>query len=93
MENNTKAEKQFIFCRKCGKKLIEKVPNGTWKFMFGKKMTETGVGVGITPVEMIIFGSLKMRCIDRECRKNFPEHWTILNYLPDEDKFIHIATK
>lgn len=27
----------FVYCEKCGKKLIERLPNGLWKFVFGKK--------------------------------------------------------
>jgi len=65
--------KNFVYCEKSGKKLIERMPNGLWKFVFGKK-AETAK---TPPVYLIIHGSLKMKCIRRSCG-----HWNILNYFP-----------
>lgn len=65
--------KTFVFCEMCGKKLIERMPNGLWKFVFGKRAE----GTNSPPVYMIIHGSLKMKCIRRSCG-----HWNIFNYFP-----------
>lgn len=62
----------FIVCQKCGKKLIERLPNGIWRFRFGKRYG------GLPVVDMEISGSLKMLCIKRTCR-----HVNILNYFPN----------
>jgi hypothetical protein len=64
----------FIVCERCGKKLIERKPNGIFHFMFGKP----GEGNIIAPVEMFIQGNVKIRCLRRGCG-----HWQILNYLPN----------
>lgn len=66
-------KKNFVYCEKCGKKLIERMPNGLWKFVFGKKAE----GASLPPVYMIIHGSLKMACIRRSCG-----HWNVFNYFP-----------
>jgi len=65
--------KTFVFCEKCGKKLIERMPNGLWKFVFGKKSE----GTSYPPVYMIIHGSLKMKCIRKSCG-----YWNTFNYFP-----------
>ena len=63
----------FIYCEKCGKKLIERLPNGLWKFVFGKS-TEAHREA---PVNIEIHGSLKIKCLRRSCG-----HQNILNYFP-----------
>jgi len=65
--------KTFVYCEKCRKKLIERLPNGLWKFVFGKK-SELSKN---PPVNMMIHGSIKMKCIRRTCG-----HWNVLNYFP-----------
>jgi len=65
-------KKTFIYCEKCGKKLIERLPNGMWHFLFGKRNTN-----GPSPVEMYIHGSVRIKCIRRTCG-----HWNTLNYFP-----------
>ena len=72
MEKNKKI---FYCCEKCGKKLIERLPNGLWRFCFGRYPD----GTGDSPVDMTIHGSIKMRCIRRSCR-----HENILNYFPNK---------
>lgn len=62
-----------IVCEKCGKKLIKRLTNGQWHFVFGRDPDLPGD----PPVELYIFGSLKMKCIRRSCR-----HWNIFNHLP-----------
>ena len=66
-------DKNFAYCEKCGKKLIERLPNGLWKFVFGKKNEMSNS----PPVVMMIHGSLRMKCIRRTC-----SHWNVLNYFP-----------
>lgn len=61
----------FIYCDKCGKKLLERMENGLFRFQFGNR--EGGVPV----VDMEIQGNIRMKCIRRSCR-----HENILNFLP-----------
>ena len=81
--------KQFYKCEKCGKKLIERLPSGLWKFAFGRQrieMDEEGkVLSNHKPepvVEMLVKGSIKMKCIRRECG-----HHTLLPYFPNSKDF------
>lgn len=67
------SNKTFAYCEKCGKKLIERMPNGLWRFVFGKKAE----GVKLPPVYMLIHGSIKMSCIRRSC-----DHFNVFNYFP-----------
>jgi hypothetical protein len=62
--------KNFVVCEKCGKKLIERLPNGLFKFVFGGKNQPA-------PVEILIYGSIKIRCLRRSCRQ-----WNNINLLP-----------
>ncbi len=71
-------KRSFFRCEKCGKKLIERMGNGCWRFVFGK----TGDASQFIPVEMKIHGSLVMRCLRRTCRRENPNHWNVLNYFP-----------
>ena len=65
-------KKMFIHCTKCNKRLIERLPNGLFKFMFGKQLGEDH-----PPVEMLIHGSIKIRCLSRTCKE-----WNILTFFP-----------
>ena len=71
-------KRSFYRCEKCGKKLIERLPNGCWRFVFGK----TNDASFFIPVEMKVHGSLVMRCLRRTCRREHPQHWNVLNYFP-----------
>jgi len=62
----------FIFCEKCGKKLLSRLPNGIWVFKFGKREGSEPV------VDMEIMGSLRMKCTRRSCR-----HPNILHFFPN----------
>lgn len=68
--------RRFVYCEKCGKKLIERLPNGMFRFMFGKNKDS-----GRTPVDMFIYGSVKMKCIKGTC-----QHWNIFNFFPPQFK-------
>jgi hypothetical protein len=63
----------FYTCKECGKILIERLDNGLFKFMFGKQSKSTRR----PPVEMIIHGNIKMRCLRRNCPA-----WNVFNFLP-----------
>lgn len=69
--------KNFCYCEKCNKKLIERLPNGLWKFVFGKKAESAKT----PPVYMVIHGSIKMKCIRRSCG-----HWNVFNYFPSSNR-------
>lgn len=63
----------FVYCEKCGKKLIERKPNGIWCFKFGKREDRKPV------VDIEIYGSVKMKCTKASCR-----HTNILNFFPNK---------
>lgn len=63
----------FVTCEKCGKKLIERKPNGLWVFKFGKNGDEP-------LVHLEIYGSIKMTCLRRSCR-----HVNVLHFFPAYD--------
>lgn len=68
-------------CEKCGKPLIERLPNGCWKFKFGKSkkyLPGNGERSLWNPVLMYIHGSIKMRCFRSSCG-----HWNVFNYFPN----------
>ena len=72
-------EEMFLVCEKCGKKLIRRLPNGLFHFVFGKKRDKEGNLWEFTPVEIFIHGSVRMRCISRECG-----HFNVFNYFPPD---------
>ena len=72
-EQNSK----FFRCEMCGKRLIERKENGLWYFLFGKQRDKKGNILGRAPVEIYIYGSVKIRCLRRGCN-----HWNILNFFP-----------
>lgn len=63
----------FLYCEKCGKKLIERRQDGMFIFKFGKNNESNRI-----PVEIHIYGSIKMICIRGTCR-----HPNVFNYFPD----------
>jgi hypothetical protein len=70
----------FIYCEKCGKKLLERKSNGTWHFKFGRIE-----GKNETIVDILFYGSLKFKCTRRSCG-----HVNTLNFFPgisDESNF------
>ncbi len=69
-------KKMFMTCSKCGKRLIERMPNGLWRFIFGRAAETPDE----PPVYMIIHGSLMMKCLRRSCR-----HENTFNFLPIKD--------
>ena len=71
-------KKMFLYCSICGKRVLERMPNGLFKFVFGRNQNDPGK----PPVEMFVHGSLKMRCLRRSCRTTAPDHWNIFNFFP-----------
>lgn len=58
--------KEFVFCEKCGKRLIEKRSDGLLYFKFGKSFSGT-------PVEILIQGPIRMKCLRRRCN-----YWNVI---------------
>lgn len=79
-------EGAFYCCSLCGKKLIRRLPNGLFQFMFGKMKDENGGLTGESPVVMEIHGSLRMKCIKKKCRDKNPDHWNVFDFLPFKKK-------
>ncbi len=69
--------KSFLYCEKCGKRLIERMPNGLFRFIFGKKKDNGGKLGDYSPVYLLIHGSIKIRCLSRNCG-----HFNTFNYFP-----------
>lgn len=70
-------DKKFLLCGVCNKKLIQRDGNGIFHFAFGKDAAG-----GDPPVEMMIYGSIKMKCIKKTCRA-----WNIFNFFPFKEDF------
>lgn len=70
------AKSSIIYCEKCGKKLLERKPNGIWHFKFGRKPGKTE-----PVVDILIYGSLKFKCTRDSCR-----FVNVLNFFPDTFK-------
>ena len=71
----------FYKCSLCGKKLIGRKPNGIFVFVFA--------GQNPPPIVCLeIFGSIKMKCIRRSCRKKNSSHWNVFNFFPEESSAI-----
>ena len=68
MKENSKEDKSsFYVCKHCGKRLIQRQSNGVWKFVYGSNPKYSSRP--FPPVEIYIFGSLKIRCISNKCGK------------------------
>lgn len=75
-------KRNFIACEKCGKRLIERQQNGIWHFVFGKQRDGDGNLSRRAPVDIYIYGSLKLTCFRRDCG-----HVNVLNHLPFREDF------
>jgi hypothetical protein len=69
--------KGFYRCTVCGKKLIRRLPNGMWRFEFGRDPNGD-----FAPVTIEIFGQIRMKCIRRKCRRENPDHWNVFTFFP-----------
>jgi len=83
MDETKSSTRNFIVCEKCKKVLLERLPNGLWHFVFGRKSNHgTEKSKKQPPIDMLIYGSIKMKCWRNDC-----DHWNILNWLPHGDDF------
>lgn len=74
----------FICCQKCGKRLLQRKPNGIFVFKFGKSRKGGAV------VDIEIHGSVKIKCFRETCQYEniinyFPESLTIKNTNAEEE--------
>lgn len=76
--------KVFFRCSRCGKKLIERLPNGYWKFCFGRNRQDDDDDLPIMDpiIDMTIYGSVKIKCYRRSCRAGFPDHVNQFDFVP-----------
>lgn len=66
--------KSFVYCEKCHKKLLERLPNGLWRFIFGGKSAASA------PVDLTISGSVRIKCLRKSCK-----HINVFNYFPNKN--------
>ena len=66
----------WIYCEECGKKLLQRKPNGTFVFKFGRTRDNNKPSVEI---EMI--GSIKIKCFREEKGKECG-HVNVLSFFP-----------
>ena len=83
--------KHLLKCSKCGKKLIERQPNGLFHFQFGSyykdKKKEDGTrepalnenGDIVPVVDIMIHGSIKIKCFKQGC-----QHINTFTFLPND---------
>ena len=85
-------KKMFRYCEKCKRPLIERLPNGLWVFVYGKRPENIAGTLDdeIAPIVIKIQGSVKMKCFRKECRFKHPNHWNIFHYFPDGALFHHL---
>lgn len=85
------ADRGFLVCPKCKKKILRRRPNGLFSFAFGQwagkdTIIVDGKEIALGPtVQIEVFGSLKMRCIRKSCREKHPDFWIVFNFFPEED--------
>jgi hypothetical protein len=72
----------------CGKRILERKPNGLFKFAFGKTVVEPGEPPAKAPVEIFVHGSVKMRCLRKTCRAEHPDHWNVFHFFPPVERKI-----
>lgn len=68
---------KLINCRSCGKPLIERLPNGLFKFKFGRQKN----GSPWNPVMLFVHGSIKIRCFRKDCGE-----WNVFDYFPSGNR-------
>ena len=86
------ADRGFLICPICKKKILRRRPNGLFSFAFGQwagkdAVIVDGKEVSLGPtVQIEVFGSLKMRCIRKSCREKHPNFWIIFNFFPSGEE-------
>jgi hypothetical protein len=81
--------KSFVKCPKCGKKLIVRRDNGEWHLRFGALMKRnpdgsltklmSSNGYPIPVIDMIVNGTISMKCYSQECREKNPDNRIFCN--------------
>ena len=66
--DNRVVYKTFLHCSKCNKRLLERLQNGLFRFIFGGGTTREGEDYP-PPVDMKVHGSIQMKCTRRTCRE------------------------
>ena len=91
---------RFVKCAGCGKPIVERLPNGLWRFKFGKPRVtdinghpEIQKGKAVfqnvqSPVFIYLHGSLRIKCFRRQCN-----HWNEFNYFPIDESFASVVRK
>jgi hypothetical protein len=74
-------KKMFHNCELCGKRLIERMPNGLLRFRFGEKYDKARGETVYPVVDIKIHGSVQMKCFRSECRINNPDHVNTINFF------------
>ena len=70
----------ILKCRGCGKPLLERLPNGLFRFKYGRqqrKLDKDRPPVTWNPVLVYIHGSVRIRCFRQKCRV-----WNTYQWLP-----------
>jgi len=66
-------QKEFIHCKKCRKRLIARMPDGSGEFIFGKQIG----GNNKSPVTIRIWGLVEIGCLSLAC-----DEVTKLSFFP-----------
>lgn len=84
MMDDDDTKRYFINCEKCGKRLIERLPNGLFRFKFGRRTDAQGKDLNDPPVEIIIHGNIVIKCLKASCG-----HMNELTFLPNMRRLAH----
>ena len=68
---------KLVKCEVCGQTIISRTDDGIWYFRYGRAKNLDGKFIGTVPVEIYIYGSIKIKCLRKECG-----HWSTLNFFP-----------
>ena len=83
MTDEEQSKRYFINCEKCGKRLIERLPNGFFRFKFGRRTDAKGVDQNDPPVEILIHGNIVIKCLRASCG-----HMNELTFLPNMRRLV-----
>ena len=72
-------DKCFLYCVKCHKKLLVRLPNGLFHLAYGNIRLPDGTLVeGKPKIDLLIFGSVRIKCYSKVC-----EAWNVFNFFPN----------
>ena len=89
-------QSHWLICSKCGKKLLKRLPNGLYELRFGvlfpkrdleklKQVSGSNYKFQYEKViELRIHGSISIKCTNRQCRLNNPDHRETFNFFPSK---------